>query len=135
MILGVDPGARRVGLALGDEAAGVAVPLEVIDVDAVDPVARIARVVDERGIGVVVVGRPVGLAGKEGPAVVAQRKLVERLRARLDVDVTEYDERLTTVAAERSLRASGAPRSARRKVIDALAAQTMLQGFLDARRA
>jgi putative Holliday junction resolvase len=134
-MLGVDPGTRRVGLALADEASGVAVPLEVVDVAATDPVARIARLVAERDVTLVVVGRPVGLRGRDGPAVAQQQELVARLRARLDVEVTEFDERLTTAAAERSLRAAGAPRSARRRVVDALAAQTMLQGFLDRRKA
>jgi putative Holliday junction resolvase len=135
VILGVDPGQRRVGLALADPAAGVAVPLEVVDTRARDPVERIAELVADRGVSTVVVGRPVTLDGSAGPAVSGQRGFVARLRARLEVEVEEFDERLTSVAAERSLRAGGLKRGARRAVVDAVAAQVMLQGYLDRTRA
>ena len=132
MILGVDPGARRVGLAIADAETRIAVPLEVVDCTRVDAVERIAEVVGSRGVTSVVVGRPVGLSGRAGPAVAGQQRLLSALRQRLDVEVGEYDERWTSVAAERRLRDSGARTRARRRVVDAVAAQVMLQGFLDA---
>lgn len=134
MILGIDPGSRRVGVAIADAETRFARPLEVIDVSDADPVERIAALVRELGVGRVVVGRPVGLGGSAGPAVEAQQQLVERLRSALDVPLDEYDERLTTVIAEQGLRASGASRSARKRTRDAVAAQVMLQGYMDSRR-
>lgn len=134
MILGVDPGERRVGVALADEETRFARPLEVVDVALADPVARIADLVREHVVSLVVVGRPVGLSGRDGPAVEAAAPFVAALRDALPVDVVEHDERLTTVIAERSLRAGGAKRDARKKLRDAVAAQVMLQGYLDTRR-
>ncbi|CAN5639506.1 Holliday junction resolvase RuvX [soil metagenome] len=132
MILGVDPGTRRIGLAIADEVTRFARPLEVVDASAVDPVARIAQVVADKEVTKVVVGRPAGLSGRGGPAVTRQSELVARLREHLEVEVDEFDERLTTVVAERALRSGGARPAARRRILDAVAAQVMLQGFLDA---
>lgn len=132
MILGVDPGERRVGVAAADLETRFARPLEVIDKRAVDPIARIVELARELGVEKIVVGRPIGLSGEEGPAVQVQQQFVGELRAATDIDVTEFDERLTTVVAERGLRGGGASRKARRAIKDAVAAQVMLQGYLDA---
>ena len=134
MILGVDPGERRVGVAVADEKTRFARPLEVIDAAVTDPVARIAELVAELPATRVVVGRPVGLSGREGPAVAAQQELVAALRQRLAVAVDEHDERLTTVVAEAGLRAAGGRRAQRAALKDAVAAQVMLQGYLDSGR-
>lgn len=131
MILGVDPGERRVGVALADEETRFARPLEVIDVAATDPVARIAELTAEHSVSLVVVGKPVSLSGREGRAVADAAPFVARLRDALTVEVVEHDERLTTVIAERGLRAGGADRAARKRLRDAVAAQVMLQGYLD----
>jgi putative Holliday junction resolvase len=131
MILGIDPGERRVGLAVADPETRFARPLEVVDTASTDPIARIAELVHELGVERVVVGRPIGLSGSAGPAVDAQQRLVARLRQALDVPLEEHDERLTSVIAEQGLRASGASRAARKRRRDAIAAQVMLQGYLD----
>jgi putative holliday junction resolvase len=134
MILGVDPGERRVGVALADEETLFARPLEVIDAAATDPVGRIAELAREHTVTLVVVGRPVALSGEAGRAVEDAAPFVASLRDALAVDVVEHDERLTTVIAERSLRAGGAGRDARKRLRDAVAAQVMLQGYLDTHR-
>jgi putative holliday junction resolvase len=134
MIIGVDPGERRVGIAVADTTTGFARPLEVIDAHKTDPVGRIAQLVQELEASVVVVGQPVTLAGSSGDAARAARDLVEKLRERVNADVVEHDERLTTVVAEQGLRASGSTRARRKELRDAVAAQVMLQGYLDARR-
>lgn len=134
MILGVDPGERRVGVALADEETRFARPLEVIDASSADPVARIAELAAEHAASLVVVGKPVALSGREGRAVADAAPFVAALRDALPVEVVEHDERLTTVIAERGLRAGGAGRTARKRLRDAVAAQVMLQGYLDARR-
>jgi putative holliday junction resolvase len=133
-VLGVDPGERRVGIAAADLETRFARPVEVIDASSSDPVERTAALVVELDAERVVVGRPTGLGGGAGPAVAAQQDFVDRLRARLEVPVEEFDERLTTVIAEQGLRASGAGRRARKRTLDAIAAQVMLQGYMDARR-
>ena len=134
MILGIDPGERRTGIAVADPETRWARPLEVIDGRAADPVARIAVLVEELDATLVVVGRPTGLSGRDGPAVEKQRAFLGRLRTSLSVPVEEFDERLTTVAAERRLRAGGARRDKIKEMKDAVAAQLMLQDYLDSRR-
>jgi putative Holliday junction resolvase len=134
MILGIDPGERRIGLAIADPDTRFARPLEVIDSRRADPAARIAEIVAAEGVTAVVVGRPVGLSGRPGAAVDAQAKLVSALRERLGVVVEEFDERLTTVVAEGALRSGGASAAARRRLRDAVAAQVLLQDYLDASR-
>ena len=134
MILGIDPGERRTGVAAADSETLWARPLEVIDARAGDPVARIAALVDELDATLVVVGRPTALSGRRGPAVQIQRAFLDRLRANLAVPVEEFDERLTTVAAERRLREGGARPNKVKEMKDAVAAQLMLQDYLDSRR-
>jgi putative Holliday junction resolvase len=131
MILGVDPGERRVGVAIADEETRFARPLEVVDASVADPVARIAQLARENEATLVVVGRPLALSGEAGRAVEDAAPFVAALRDAVEVDVVEHDERLTTVIAERSLRAGGADRAARKRLRDAVAAQVMLQGYLD----
>jgi putative Holliday junction resolvase len=134
MILGIDPGTRRIGVAAADVETRFARPIEVIDVEKSNAIARIQQLVRELGVTEVIVGRPVALSGRSGAAVEAQRQLLDRLRASLDVEVREYDERLTTVVADQGLRGSGASRKARRELRDAVAAQVMLQGYMDSAR-
>lgn len=134
MIIGVDPGERRTGVAVADLETRWARPLEVIDAQDTDPVARIAELAMELNTTVVVVGRPTTLSGDSGPAVEAQQDFVARLRAAVEADVEEFDERLTTVAAERRLREAGATAATRKAIKDAVAAQLMLQDYLDSRR-
>lgn len=134
MILGVDPGDRRIGIAVADQETRFARPLEVIDAQITDPVARVAELVRELDVETIVVGRPLSLSGRAGPSVAAQQKLVERVRESVTVPVVEFDERLTTVVAEQALSRGGASRRARKRVRDAIAAQVMLQGYLDSQK-
>lgn len=132
-MIGIDVGSRRVGVAVADVETRFARPLEVIDVTEVDPIERVAELARELEAERVVVGKPVGLSGREGPAVVAQSEFVARLRDVVDVDVDEFDERLTTVVADQGLRAGGARRGSQKQLRDAVAAQVMLQGYIDSR--
>jgi putative holliday junction resolvase len=131
VILGVDPGLRRVGLAAGDLETRFARPLEVIDVDEVDPIAHIVGVCEQIGATLIVVGMPLGLSGRRGPQAAAVEAFAGRLQAAAPVEVRVHDERLTTVIAERALRSAGASSARRKKLRDAVAAQAMLQGYLD----
>ncbi|MDQ5816115.1 MAG: Holliday junction resolvase RuvX [Actinomycetota bacterium] len=132
MILGIDPGRRRVGVAVADEVTRFARPVEVIDTRALDPVARIADLVVQLQATAVVVGLPVALSGAEGPAASEQRDFMSRLSEVLAVDVIPYDERLTTVVAERALRDAGTKSRKLKGLRDAVAAQVLLQDYLDA---
>lgn len=132
MILGVDPGGRRVGLAVGDQATGFARPLEVIDRNAVDPITRIVELCEQTGATLIVVGMPLSLSGRRGPQAAAVEAFAGRLRAAAPVEVRLHDERLTTVVAERALLAAGARPARRKKLRDAVAAQAMLQSYIDA---
>jgi putative Holliday junction resolvase len=134
VILGIDPGSRRVGIAMADPETRFARPLEVIDTLNEQAIERVVHLIKEHGVTKVVVGRPVSLSGSAGPAVEEYAGFVEELRRELGpetVPVVEYDERLTSVVANRSLEDAGMPGRARRKIVDAVAAQVMLQGYLD----
>ncbi len=130
MILGIDPGEVRIGVAIADEETRFARPLEIIDRRVTDPIERIAALVRDLDVRLVVVGRPVSLSGRAGPAVEDQRVFVEALKD-VGIPIAEFDERLTTVVAEQRLRAAGRSRKNADRVKDAIAAQVMLQDFLD----
>lgn len=130
-MLGLDFGTRRVGVAVGDDETRFARALEVIDITKQDPIERVVELVDDLDVKLIVVGKPLGLSGKEGPAVAAQSVFVSDLRAAVSVEVREHDERLTTVLADQQMRAAGLKRDAQKKLRDAVAAQVMLQGYLD----
>jgi putative holliday junction resolvase len=134
VIVGIDPGERRVGVAAADLETRFARPVEVIDRRSVDAVKRIIDLVRELGADLIVVGRPTGLSGGAGPAVTAQQEFVAELAGATSVEVREYDERFTSTVAERALRAAGKNAKDMKAQRDSVAAQVMLQGYLDATR-
>ena len=132
-VIGLDLGARRVGVAVSDSGALVATPYETLERgrDHQADHGRIAAIVDEVGAALVVVGLPRSLDGGLGPAARLVLDEVDELAAALDVPVDTIDERLSTVTAERSLRAQGRKGKAKRAVIDQVAATVILQTWLD----
>lgn len=130
----LDIGSRRIGVALSDSNGSVATPYEVVQRsgDRSRDHRRIGELVDEAGAEVVVVGLPFSLDGSIGPAARGILEEVEELRANLPVDVVTWDERLTTVEAERSLRVMGVKKGHRRRIVDQVAATVILQSWLDA---
>jgi len=135
--LGVDLGTRRIGLALSDPSRTLATPHEVLRRSG-DPAADRRAIVDtarRQDANVIVVGLPLSLSGRSGPAARAALEEVEALRAVAgDIEVTVHDERLTTVTAERALTEAGLRREARRRVVDKVAAAVMLQSWLEQAR-
>ena len=129
-VLGLDPGERRVGVALAVVGAGVALPLATLQrTDGwLDRLADLAR---EHGATAVVVGLPVSLSGAEGPAAERARALAGEVASRLGLPVHLVDERLSTVAAGRALAAGGARGRRAAGAIDASAAAVILQAWLD----
>lgn len=134
MIIGVDPGERRIGVAVADLETRFARPLEVIDTKVSDPVARIIELIGELDANKIVVGRPTDLKGRAGPAVDKQQLLVRALTEACDIEVVEHDERMTSVIADRQLRQAGKSVKDARSIRDAVAAQVLLQDYLDTDR-
>ncbi len=129
-VLGIDFGQSRIGVAISDELRMLAHPLETIPAGK-NAGRRIAEIVRERKIEHVVVGLPRNMDGSYGPAATGAQKFVEELRTLLSCPVTTWDERLTTVAAHRSLREAGKKTRDTRGYVDQVAAQMILQGYLD----
>jgi len=133
--LGIDPGERRIGVALSDTIGMIAQPHDVLDRRSVDAVAAIKDLCVEYEVGTVVVGLPRSLSGEEGPAAVKARELGAAIEAATGCDIEYCDERFTTVQAESALVEGGMRRRKRRETVDKVAAAVMLQGFLDGRAA
>ena len=129
-ILGIDFGRSRIGVAISDELRFLAHPLETIPARN-NAVERIAEIVRDRKIDVVVVGTPRNMDGTLGAAADETMKFVEKLRGAVSCKVATWDERLTTVAANRSLQEAGKKTRETRGYVDQVAAQMILQGFLD----
>ncbi|HEV7758383.1 MAG TPA: Holliday junction resolvase RuvX [Acidimicrobiales bacterium] len=134
--VGLDLGARRIGVALCDSAGTLATPYEVVQRsgDRRRDHRRIAELVAEAEAEVVVVGLPLSLDGSVGPAAAGVQAEVAELREHLGVPVEVWDERLSTVEADRRLQSAGVPGRKRRHVIDQVAATVILQSWLDATR-
>ena len=131
-LAGLDPGTKTIGVAISDTLRMVATPLTVIrrtkftaDANACD-----ASVAD-RGVVGIVIGLPLNMDGTEGPRAQASRAFARNLARRGGPPVALWDERLSTVAAERALLEADASRRRRADVIDAVAAGYILQGALD----
>jgi putative Holliday junction resolvase len=133
--IGVDLGSKRIGVALSDSAGTLALPYEVVlrSKDRRRDHRRLAELVAEAEAEIVVVGLPYSLDGSIGPTARRYLAETEELRATIGVPVETYDERLTTVTAERSLREMQMTADARRRVVDKVAAAVMLQSWLDHR--
>lgn len=134
-VLALDVGDRRIGVAISDPSGIVAQPLTVITRQgtAVD-VETLRALVTERDVGAIVVGLPLTLRGERGPQAQKVLAWVEHLRRGMPVPVHLLDERLTTVQGERSLRETGTSSRKRKQVIDQVAAQLLLQHFLETPR-
>ena len=132
--LGVDVGQVRVGVAVSDAGGLVATPVETVR-RGVGDLDRIAELSRERQAVEVVVGLPRSLSGREGPAARVVRKFATDLAAEVaPLPVRLVDERLSTVSAERGLRAGGVDSRRGRPVVDQVAAAIILQSALDAER-
>jgi len=134
-ILGIDVGTKTLGLALSDEGACVAMPLTVLRRAGLRrDVAAVARVVHERGVSEIVVGLPLEMSGRPGALAPEAETVARELARATGLPVHRWDERLSTVAAERALLEADLSRRKRRGVIDKVAAALILQGFLDRRQ-
>lgn len=134
-VMAVDPGSRRVGVAVSDPTGTIAQPLSAVAAEPSETlVERLAALAREQDAGSLVVGLPRRMDGGLGPEAKAARALADDLRRATGLPVTLVDERLTSVAAERALLAGGASRARRRQLSDQVAAALILQSHLDAGR-
>ncbi len=128
-LLGVDLGQARTGVAISDELRMLAHPLETIASGAATQ--RIKQIVAERNIESVVIGLPRHMNGSLGVGAENAKHFAENLSAVIPCEVVLWDERLSTQAAHRALRESGKKTRQTRGVVDQVAAQMILQGYLD----
>ena len=136
--MGIDLGEARVGVAMADSLGMLAHPRETIRRAAEKgPAAdkavlgRIAEIVRQENVGLIILGLPRNMNGTEGPAAAKARAFAEGLRVATACEVRLLDERLTTVAAQKALHSSGRNVKQGRAVIDQVAAQMILQIYLD----
>ena len=134
--LGIDLGSKRIGVAVSDRSGTIATPLTVLRRSGrpADDHRRIAALVVEEEAERVVVGLPLSLSGEVGRAAQSAIAEAERMATVVGVPVETYDERLTTVTADRTLMELQMNAQARRRVVDKVAAAVMLQSWLDSRR-
>src|SRR6266545_5577432 len=133
-ILALDFGRARIGAAISDELQLLAHPLETIPANE-QASSRVAEIVREKKVDHVVAGLPKRLSGQIGVAATEVLQFVEKLRAILPCHVVTWDERLTTAAAHRALRDAGKKTRHTRGYVDQVAAQMILQNYLDRRAA
>jgi len=132
--IGLDVGDKTVGIAVSDELGITAQGVSTLerknlraDLDHLNALCR------ERGVSQLVVGLPLNMDGSEGPRAATSRKFGDALAAQTGLPVIYQDERLSTAAAQRVLLEADVSRGKRKKVVDKLAAQLILQAWLDAR--
>ena len=132
--VGLDLGSKRVGVAIGDRTGTIASPLRVLQRSG--SVTRdheaIAKLVVEEEADIVVVGLPLNMSGSSGPAAQAAIDEAAALATVVAVPVVTFDERRTTVTADRAMMEANMRAQARRRIVDKIAAAVMLQNWLDA---
>jgi len=136
-ILGIDYGTRRIGVAASDYSQKIAFPAGVIEAGGGPrrDAARVAeRAAKERAVAIVV-GLPLNMDGSRGPQAEVTQKFIDALAAATALPVAAWDERLSSFAADAVLAQAELTTGKRRRLRDALAAQVMLQSYLDAQRA
>jgi putative holliday junction resolvase len=131
-ILAFDFGRARIGVAISDELQLLAHPLETISANK-QAAARLAEIVREKNVDRVVAGMPRQMNGQIGTAATEVLAFIEKLRAILPCPIVTWDERLSTVAAHRALRDAGKKTRQTRGYVDQVAAQMILQSYLDSR--
>ena len=134
-ILALDLGKRRIGLAVSDELGVTAQGLETLERTNIrEDLARLTQLASEKNAGLILIGNPLHMSGQEGRQAEYAREFGERLHTASGIPVEFWDERLTTVEAQRVLRESGVSSRKRARAVDRLAAVILLESYLDSRR-
>ncbi len=133
-ILGIDPGDRRVGLAIADSGLGIATGFGVIEYGSREKfIEKLESITGEEDISLIVMGLPRNMNGSEGEAAKKSRRLAETIKEKLNIEVELVDERLTTHQATKQVHETGGKTGADKGRIDMLSAILILQGYLDDR--
>jgi len=131
-ILALDPGTKRVGVAVSDELRMIASPLEYIPAGpAAAFLARLQEILREKEVALILVGMPRNMDGSYGPAALQAREFVARLQEAVAIPIKTWDERLTSAQAQRVLIQGGVRRARRKEKVDQTAAAILLQSYLD----
>ena len=137
-IMGLDFGSKTVGVAVSDPLLLTAQGVEIIrrkeENKLRQTLARIEELIVEYEVGEIVVGLPKNMNATEGERVELTREFADKLSRRTGLEVDFWDERLTTVAADRAMMEAGIRRAHRKEYVDRIAACFILQGYLDAKR-
>lgn len=135
--MGLDVGSKTVGVAISDEMGWTAQGIETIPIDEEQKhfgLKRIKQIIDEYAVEKIVVGFPKNMNNTVGPRGEASKSYAEKLETQFQLPVLLWDERLSTMAAERVLLEADVSRKKRKKVIDKMAASMILQGYLDSQQ-
>jgi len=133
-ILSLDHGTRRIGVAVSDELKIIATPLEYIPADPLDGViARLQTLIREKDVELILIGMPRNMDGTFGPASQKVKDFIASLQPHITMPVKTWDERLTSVMANRALLEGNVRRADRKQKVDKMAAAILLQSYLDSR--
>ena len=131
-ILALDHGTRRIGVALSDELQMIAQPVEYIPAEPFDGfLKRLQLLLQEKEVELILVGLPRNMDGTYGPAAAKVQDFVSALKQAVTIPIKTWDERLTTVQANRFLMAGNVRREKRKEKVDKIAATILLQSYLD----
>jgi putative holliday junction resolvase len=131
-ILALDPGSKRIGLAVSDELKMIAQPLEFVPAEPfLDFLARLKEIIREKEVELLLVGMPRNMDGSYGPAALKVQEFVAVLKEKVAVPIQTWDERLTSAQAQRFLIEGGVRRAQRKEKVDKTAAAILLQSYLD----
>ena len=131
-ILAIDHGTKRVGIAISDEMKMIAQPLEFIPAEPFDRfLARLQELLCQKEVELILVGMPRNMDGSYGPAALKVEEFISALRSNTIVPVKTWDERLTSVQANRLLIQGNVRREKRKEKVDQMAAAILLQSYLD----
>lgn len=135
-ILALDHGTRRIGVALSDETKTIATPLEYIPAEPAEKVVeRLQQLIREKDVELILIGMPRNMDGSYGPATEKVKEFIASLQPHITTPVKTWDERLTSVMANRALLMGNVRRDQRKQKVDKMAAAILLQSYLDSRPA
>jgi len=133
--LGLDVGQKRIGVALSDSEGILATPLTIIDItDTEQAIASISGLCDQYHVVRIVVGMPKSLDGTLGKQAAVVEQFICQLADTIKITIDTWDERLSSVEANRAMIAAGTKKDKKKKLRDAIAAAIILQGYLDRKR-
>jgi len=127
----LDVGDKRIGIAISDPTRTIATALKTVSREEMDAVSEIQSICEKNDVGEIVIGIPLRVDGSKGAQVEKTRLFINKLEEQIDLPVVEWDERFTTVQANRALSEDGMPERKKKLVLDGIAAVLVLQNYLD----